>query len=211
MKTKITEEELMKNLKKQVQFLKASSQSFDEGFVDEAIRLAVTIRVLVHDTKSSLSLLSQINKKDITFHDTSYERPPNSYFPAYTGLVMVRAGRKSGGYSPVLDRGPPPHYSLGKVPFEEWWNRIVIEDKNGRKITRKFLITTLANKEGGAHVDPKLDKDYYAITRKNSLGWKHRADKIEKDILGVELASVRQISFEVLESIKEEFPEISEE
>ena len=58
MKIRQTEEELKSHLKEQIQFLLKSAQSYDEGFTSEAKRLAVVIRVLLHDTKKSKSLLT---------------------------------------------------------------------------------------------------------------------------------------------------------
>ena len=48
--------ELINHLKEQILFLKASASAFDEGFDGEAKRLAVTVRVLLHDTNNSISL-----------------------------------------------------------------------------------------------------------------------------------------------------------
>ena len=55
--------ELRRQLDEQQRFIKNSAQSFDDGFEGEAKRLALTIRVLVHDTSQSHSLLSQVDKK----------------------------------------------------------------------------------------------------------------------------------------------------
>ena len=51
----LTQEELLDHLKEQVAFMKQSATSYDKGFDDEAKRLAVVIRVLVHDTQNSTS------------------------------------------------------------------------------------------------------------------------------------------------------------
>ena len=50
-------------LETQVSFLRRSVNAFDEGYNDEALRLAVTLRVLFHDTKQSVSLLRYLKKK----------------------------------------------------------------------------------------------------------------------------------------------------
>jgi hypothetical protein len=66
---------------------------------------------------------------------------------------------------------------------------------------------SLANKMGGAHVDPKLDASFVALTRNNTLGWRYWDGNEEGDIIPVELASVRQIAHEVLLSLKNGLPE----
>ncbi len=62
-----TRAELEAHLKEQIAFLKASAQSYDKGFLGEAKRLAVTVRVLIHDTVASPSLLRQLDLKHISF------------------------------------------------------------------------------------------------------------------------------------------------
>jgi len=202
-----TEDEMKSHLKEQIEFLKRSSQSYDEGFTSEAKRLTVAIRVLLHDTQKSTSLLTHLKKKDILFYDTSLDHNPNNLLPTL-GLIMMKIGPNGAEYVPPLDDGPPIRYCKGKIPFEKWWNEIVLVDGKGNKLTRSDLVLAVANKDGGTHVDPKLDKAYVDLTRFNSLGWKFVQSGIEKDFAtGPELASVRQISHEVLKSLKEEFPE----
>jgi len=93
------------------------------------------------------------------------------------------------------------------VIFSEWWEKVVIVDSNKNKFTRRELVLTLANKEGGAHVDPLIDEAYAELTRHNSVGWIVSDGKSEMPINDVELFSVRQIAHEVLKSLERQFPE----
>src|SRR5215210_4761385 len=52
-------------LKKQLGFLRRSCQWYDNGEVDEAIRIAVPIRTIIHDTSRSTSLLTHLNATGI--------------------------------------------------------------------------------------------------------------------------------------------------
>jgi hypothetical protein len=45
------DDRLIGYLREQVEFLRASAASYDAGFEGEARRLALTVRVLVHDTR----------------------------------------------------------------------------------------------------------------------------------------------------------------
>jgi len=202
-----TEDELNSHLKEQIEFLRRSSQAYDEGFTSEAKRLAVVIRVLLHDTQNSTSLLTLLKKKDILFYDTSLDYNPNN-LASTMGLIMMQIGPNDARYVPPLDDGPPIRYYKAKIAFEKWWNKIVLVDTKSNKLTRKDLVLAVSNKDGGAHVDPKLDKAYSDLTRFDSLGWKFIQNGIEKDFATrPELASVRQMSHEVLKSLKDEFPE----
>src|SRR5690625_4274738 len=55
--------ELRVRLKEQITNLEVSAARYDAGWPEEANRLAVTVRVLVHDTSMSSSLLQQMNVK----------------------------------------------------------------------------------------------------------------------------------------------------
>lgn len=207
MKVWQTEDELKSHLKEQIEFLRRSSQAYDEGFTSEAKRLAVVIRVLLHDTQNSTSLLTFLKKKDILFYDTSLDYNPHN-LASTMGLIMMQIGPNDARYVPPLDDGPPTRYHKAKVTFKKWWNKIVFVDTKGNKLTRKDLVLAVSNKDGGAHVNPKLNKAYADMTRFDSLGWKFIGGGIEKNFATrPELASVRQMSHEVLKSLKDEFPE----
>lgn len=59
-----TKAELIAHLREQLQFLRSSSLAFDVGNYGEAKRLAVILRILLHDTKRSASLLTSLGIKD---------------------------------------------------------------------------------------------------------------------------------------------------
>lgn len=86
--------------------------------------------------------------------------------------------------------------------FDDWWNEWVIVDHNKSAFSRKDLILNLANKDGGAHVDPKLDQDYANLTRNNSVGWTGYDGIKEFPVTDIELYSVRQIAYELLHSLQ---------
>ena len=215
-KTGQTKDELKSHLREQIEFLKRSSQAYDEGYTSEAKRLTVPIRLLLHDTQKSTSLLTLLKKKDILFYDTSLDYTPNN-LPSTKGLIMTKftmteTGQKSAEYVPPLDDGPPTRYRKGKISFEKWWNKIVFVDIKGNKLTRRSLILAVANKDGGVHVDHELDKGYADMTRFDSLGFIFVQDGNKRHFAThPELASVRQISHEVLKSLKDEFPEYFKE
>jgi len=210
MKIPQTKKDLLVHLKNQIAFLTNSARSYDKGFEAEAIRLAIAIRILVHDTSESKSLLTQLNKKDILFYDTASVFDPSNLI-AHIGLVMIRMkggmGISTGEYLAGLDDIPPNKLNK-KAPFNDWWNKIVIVDSDRNQFTRKSLILNVANKDGGAHVDSTLDEEYVALSRFNSMSWKIVVGGIESPFKNrPELASIRQMTHEVLKTLKDEFPE----
>lgn len=207
MKIPQTKEELLVHLENQINFLSASSKAYDKGFEAEAIRLAVAIRILVHETSESKSLLTQLDKKNILFYDTASDFNPKNIM-THIGLAAIMLGGTGGAeYSARLD-DIPPHRLNKKVPFSDWWNKIVIVDKERNQFTRKSLVLNVANKDGGAHIDPSIDKEYALLSRFNSMDWKVVVGGVESPFKNrPELACIRQISHEILKTLKDEFPE----
>lgn len=194
-------DELKSHLKEQIQFLIKSSDAYDEGFKNEAKRLATIIRVLLHDTSHSVSLLNQLGKKDILFYDTADDYEPENLMSQF-GLLSMTVGMGN-EYIPRLDSEISTLHKTVKIPFIDWWEKIVIVDFESNKFSRKGLVLSVCEKDGGAHVDPELDDGYAKITRLGSLGWKTSGGEYLRN---AELASIRQITHEVIKSLKDEFP-----
>jgi len=200
-KVKQTKAELMQHLRDNISFLEASSASFDSGLFGEAKRLATTIRVLLHDTERSHSLLQLLKiKLNMGYLKTSYDYDPKN-LASHHGLVGHSISNNGATYKAFLGDGPPSRPSK-YVFFQEWWNEIVIVDSLNAKFSRRSLILALTNKDGGAHVDPNLDEDYAQLTRGNSVGWIVTDGTNEKPLLDIELHSTRQIAYELLTSLK---------
>lgn len=198
-----TRTELEGHLREQVAFLRASARAYDGGFTGEAKRLAVVVPVLVHDTSTSTSLLSQLNLKGIEFFDTAYDYDPRKCFHSFHGLAMMKTGASSHMFVPRCAVPPKPFDEpLKLVSFDQWWKKVVVVDAKLNQFTRQQLVLTLSNCEGGAHVGPTLDDAYTALTRGYSMAMHYRFKDQEGPFGGIELASVRQIAHEVLLSLK---------
>jgi hypothetical protein len=206
----LTESDLRAHLREQIQFLISSAHSYDNGFFSEAKRMAVILRVLLHDTPRSHSLLSQLNKKNIKFYDLAYPLNNRNLLTS-TCLLFMRVTQEGTTYEPLLDSLLQQDRQRSKINFREWWNKPVIKDNMKNKFSRKDLITTVTNQDGGAHVDPSLDDQYAALSRFNSIGWElHSSDGRWTSGLNnqPELASIRQITHEVLKTLHDEYPEL---
>lgn len=196
-----TPEQLERHLRESFGFLKSSCAAFDAGNHAEAKRLATTIRVLLHDTAKSKSLLGLLRKKaEMRYINTATPCNPANLF-AYHGLVGLGFGPTGPSYWAPLDKGPPIRYGHPPSSFENWWSQVVIDDKSGGVFTRKDLVLALANKDGGAHVDPELEPAYVALTRENSVGWVASNGQEERPLSDIELHSVRQIAFELVQTL----------
>jgi hypothetical protein len=159
--------ELLALLAEQVTWLARSGAAYDSGLEDEAKRLTVPIRVLVHDTGKSSSLLSQLGlKSSIRFIDSAAPIRPGN-LATTLGLVMMRVNTvKGGAYMPRLGDGPPHLYGR-TAPFDRWWKGPVSKLADGRTVSRYDYVMPVANQEGGAHVDPELSPMYDDFVRRN--------------------------------------------
>lgn len=194
--------ELERHLRDSIGFLEASCVSFDAGFLGEAKRLAATIRVLLHDTRNSHSLLGLLGvKSGIGYITTATTFNPKNLL-GHCGLVGFSLGPNGPKYWAPLGDGPPHRYSRAPCNFNAWWNEIVIVDTKGNRFTRCELVLSLANKDGGAHVDPQLDSKYADLTRGNSLGYVGVVSGEESPLSDIELHSVREIAYELLRSLR---------
>ncbi|WML35333.1 hypothetical protein [Clostridium sp. OS1-26] len=201
--------ELEQHLIDNIYFLESSAKAFDEGYLGEAKRMATAIRVLLHDTKNSVSLLTQLSmKKKMYYLDTAWDYNPKNLLP-HMGLIQMRivVGDKP-EYRAPLDDIPDEKKRVPKKIFDTWWEKIVFTDGKKSRMTRKDLVLCIVNQDGGAHVDPKLNEVYANLTRNNSLGWQYRKNGMEFDVdSNPAYHSIRQISYELLETLKDSFPQ----
>ncbi len=201
-----THDELIDKLKQQMRFLRTSCETFDKGDTEEAIRISATIRILVHDTKNSRSLLHQINQKNMSFYDTSSRYSPTNLL-TYQGLCFMRLGPHGADVVARLD-APPPDRNVEKIAFDRWWEGIVITDSNRNAFCRKDLVLLTADKDGGAHIDPQIDENYFDLANATTFGWKFDISKRKCAFNNPILQSIRQIAYEIEKTVQDEFPSL---
>ena len=196
--------ELREAFEVQKSALMASCSAYDEGEKWEALRLATAIYILVRDGgKKNRSILTQMGKRNsMEFAvpiSTGADDPRNLL--SYTPLVMIQMGGGGVNFKPRLSEFP----SGRRMPqFDEWWDHdlIYISGDNRRRMTRKKLVFALRNLDGGAHYDEEiLDPNYIEMTRGKS--WVAVSpDGTKRPVRQLELASMRQIAWEVLDSLE---------
>jgi len=196
--------EISQQLQEQLGFLVSSCTLFDGGNPAEAKRLALTLRILLHQGKPpSVPLLSQVAAFNWNrFHSMMIPYVPESIMD-FQGLIMTKVSRTGDTgdvrYLPTLDH---LHWTLKVRKFLDWWFKdMVFKDKHGEIFTRKDLVLALANTDGGGHVDPELEQAYFKLSRENSLGWIFHTGSREWFQNPVPPA-VRQIAHEVVRTLE---------
>lgn len=200
--------DLEQQLHQQISFLKRSAESFDNGFEDEAVRLAVSIRILVHETPNSHSLLVQLGEMPTGFHDTSIGLIEGNLIP-HSGITSLSYDKDGiAKYSAYLDESPEP---TKLQSFDAWWSGPIFSKEGGKSLSRKAVILTAANQDGGAHVDPKLDETYRELKLGEYLGWKSGTENQMNGelIAGAERATIRQIAHEILRTLDPTYRKIN--
>lgn len=212
-------------------------KSFDEKHERKSKDIAGRIRTLLKDgpNKKTISVLKQLDRKDILFKDSAIEYTKNpgfSYFTVLGGVynnIMTLSGVYMGlVYKNVNDSITPskvgrdaPQFSFGPLcnrgsqvpeikerPFDEWWDQIIYEDHySNYKLSRKDLILSSSEKDGYAHFDPMLDEEYKKFLQADSLELVINGEKI-RFINNPAKNSIRQIGFEVILTLKENLSDL---
>ncbi len=204
--------------------LKTAGGQFDEGKFVEAAAMAAHIRALIPHAETSHALINQLGlESELTWVDTAGVTHPKAMSSAAClTLMKIASGPHSHGeYIPKLDLYPPVPIRTrdggrinrgSRIPFDHWWMNPVLRDPNGVHYSRKQLVLALANDEGGTHVDPEMKAAHRAVADSNWFGWvvsdgtdlasaAMESVAFEKNPL---MASVRQIGFEVVQSIRQQ-------
>lgn len=117
------------------------------------------MRVLFHDafrkdgSPSSISLLTLLSMRVTTMLAT-----PRTKFADWRCFLSERIDPKSATAPTALL--PKLGDTLTKVSFATWWESDSVANDNGVAVSRRRIVLGAANKDGGAHVDPKLDRFY---------------------------------------------------
>lgn len=179
----MTQQELLQHLKRQMTFLRNSAAAYDQGSPEEAIRIAVVIRVLCHDTPNrSTSLLTHMGKRDTLHLVTTAKALPPSIAAHPLDFGELLGGMVFGEtihYTPVPADSPT-------IACPAWWSQTVFIHDN-KPYSRGEVVRTAANKDGGAHVDEanadlkalrdgfwmKMTKDAHGAETHESIGDTH--------------------------------------
>ena len=156
-----------------MRFLVTSGNLVAQGDYDEAVRLAVSLRVLLHDIGRSHSVLGQLGWKTKLQYVNSL-RPlemaqgivvalgtdTGEWVGETFGLVVLRTD-EAGNLRYVAPLGEAVSATVsGQVipttlPFDDWWTSKVLYSDGQPTFSRWDLVDQMAHKDGGAHVDRK--------------------------------------------------------
>lgn len=203
-------------LDEQRQMLRRSSEAYDAGAHYEAKRLATIVFTLVRDGgRNNRSLLTQLDLKDhLRFISSSADLTIFHIPKTHLASAMVVDYR----YPAIF---APRHYfrtfadkPLKEVSFSQWWEETIIEKalhlepdpKRVKSITlsRKNLVFSLRDQDGGAHIDPALTDPVYAeIAVGEGVGLSATSPDGTLEPLRAQLPSMRQIAWELEQTLQQ--------
>lgn len=193
---------LKTKLAEQLSFLATSSQHYDHGIENEAIRLAVTLRVLFYDKPRNRSLLQQLSLNN-TKMLSSLKNGSGGWMNCLSHKIDLNSPR------PIIMIPQLRQSVLRETSFDDWWDGEEIFRHENMGYTRSKIILSMAHKDGGAHVD-KLQQYYkvlsagkWAIGITGSLTYSGAAPFQQGTTIypdNAHFALVRQFAYEVLAS-----------
>jgi hypothetical protein len=197
MAVKHPDKQFQDQLEQQFGFLSRSCIAYDKGDQDDAIRIATTIRVLIHNTKSSTSLLKHLNATTIDLHTTVED--VQDHWVGYRGMGMISMSSSGAhDYVPALQMSPISYY----VPVSKWWDQVVFVTDKAR-LSRRKIVLAATNQDGGAHVDASLDPIYAQSREPGFGGFIERTEGVKVELIPLKNAhfvALRQMGYELLTS-----------
>lgn len=169
---------------------------------ERASNMATALRVLLHDTSQSTSILKHLgDKSSISFYNSSIPNYDNVEF--MTSMIVGTHHTKDGTAEQLKPFAAPKCFAYEKFndtqSFDDWWNHILIKYEN-KTFTRRDLVWITANKFGSAHADENVDALYYDLA-KGLPSMIFFSDEIDSEKLPIEniiYSVIRQISHEVI-------------
>lgn len=193
-------------LREQLGYIERSARAFDEGHEEEAIRLAAAMRVLFHEKGRNKSVLGQLGMRDTPMLST-----PRTDFADWRDLLNIQIDPdRRAGRDPVIFL-PKLQTEFSPIPFGDWWESDAVTSAAGTSVTRRRIVLGAADQDGGAHVDPKLERFYTELAAGRygigitSLGFDGPApypQGVTQWAQNGHLALLRQIAHEVLKTAK---------
>jgi hypothetical protein len=196
--------ELRAALQRQVSNMRRSALAFDEGHQEEAERLASSVHILCHDNERNIqSVLSRLQLRDTLWvPETSSLKPPPTAWSVSFGPPILAIWKSDQG---VSYRAPLGHdlAKMRSVIFKRWWEQTVYDsEKPGLRLSRKNLVLSLRDQDGGGHVDGALTDEAYS--RYSKLGdhaaWNSEGTFFGRAALGTQnlhWLTMRQIAWEL--------------
>ncbi|MGD9618341.1 MAG: hypothetical protein AB7G47_11635 [Mycolicibacterium sp.] len=212
-----THAQLLAQLEERIGGLRSAGRQFDQGDPVGARQIATQVRELVHHSRTSTALINRLGlDRQLTWVDTAgVTHPKTVTSSACLTLMKIGGGPNDRGeYIPKLDLYPPVPIRTrdggridrgSRIPFDHWWTNPVVKDPDGADYSRKQLV--LALDPAGDIDDAEYKAAYRAVASSRWLAPAVVAGRAAGPATlraNPLLASVRQIGYEVLQTVSQQ-------
>ena len=164
-------DELVDEFSTQLRKLDALAALYDQGEDHFAMDIATVLRKLFRHRGNSKSLLGQLDQWDPELFDTTAtwtQGEPNVGMAPVSGMAFAGVAQIGDELHEVWQPAFCPPGQARFTKFSEWWRKPLFRDEHNISFTREDLVGWACDQDGGAHVDPRLDRDYFRLTREGS-------------------------------------------
>ena len=183
---------LVKKLEEQLKLLKNSAELYDKGRIEEALNIAIRLRVLLYREESLLEQLGQ--KKTIKLLSTLED---HSKDPILKNIAIQSSVPflTSNGQRAFLNNTSRSEFILA-----EKWLTETITILESKPYSRIDIIKITAHKDGAAHIEINHKSLKPFITPFGQITIKENNKPITKEISSHHYILLRQIAYEILHS-----------
>lgn len=185
------------SLKTHLSFIARSVELYDQGHKDEALRIAVSLRVMFHDTKSSTSLLTHLGGKSSVHLRSTFvsQKSMNADYGGVHWHTVIPVMLTSQGVQAPTSSWPTRSIML----IDDWWKEeIWLEGTIA--LSRKDIILSAANQDGGAHVDANPSQKTMKAKRGPEATVYVNGKPLDSGMQNHHFPLIRQMAYEILES-----------
>lgn len=158
-------EETKQQLVESVEALILDSEAYDNGMFNMIKRSSATLRMLFYDSRTSHSLINQIeSKKSLKMYSfIDYPIKQEIFYGSIYCARFLAQPPKVEYYDTFLFN--PLKKRHIELSFYDWWNGTIFRVGKNSDFSRGKIIITLANQDGGAHFDPTIDSNYSSLIK----------------------------------------------
>jgi hypothetical protein len=157
-------------LEEHMQLLKSAVKQMADGHLVHALTIATSIRVLLHETGSSVPLLKRVRTDYLSLPIFTNAAPkPQPAPPNVQAMTIMFVAANLMIADGKLSLNPTIHIEgCERTTLGRWWNDLGFVVPGGIPLSRKDIILGIANKEG-AHVDDDMPRKYRIMLQSKSL------------------------------------------
>lgn len=188
------------------QLLRSAIAGIGKGEVVLALLAATSIRVLLHESGSSIPLLKRMRNDYLALPIEALPSPhPSEYSPLMRKVTIMHLpfGVSVGGSSTPFLNPKPDKSTYVTCSLGMWWTQPVLKVPGCAPLSRKEVVLGVANKEG-AHVDDKMSENYRRVLESEPIRFTNGLEKLAP--VNVTRFTVGQAAIELLGFLDQTFP-----